>query len=436
MKKLLLILVLAFVSSNAMAECVDSSKKYKGSLSDKDFFEQNPDFRLPMAGDLYERYRCEDIGVTIHWKYPDLSLEEYEYDHKNLTHQMTYLLDYDEAQKIDGKQYKSVEKEYVFDCKNKQQRILSTTIFRNNMGKGDPTLINGIFDNWQTIFPGSIEEKLWESASGQDCVSGAARENMVVAMNVFNGNSYLWGRDGVPQDYQKALKSYRFAAERRDAYAQLRLGEMYYFGQGVQRDSKEAVKWFRKAAEQGRADAKFNLARMYHVGEVVIQDNKKAAGLYRFAAEQGHVKAQFNLGVIYEKGDGVSQDHKEALQWYRMASDQGFSSAQRKLGWIYETGQGVIQDYKEAMKWYRLAAEQGDAEAQNDLAKMYWGRAGDISQEDLILAHMWFNLAASAGSKEAKSSREFLSYEMTPAQIIEAQKKAKGCLKKKYKNCD
>lgn len=397
MKKLLLILVLAFVSNNAMAECVDSSKN-KGSLFDEDFLEKNPDFRIPMAGDLIERYRCENIGVTIHWKYPAPGINK-KYDHKNLTYKKTYLLDYDEAQKIDGKQYKSVEKEYVFDCKNKQQRILSTTIFRNNMGKGDPTLINGIFDNWQTISPGSIEEKLWESASGQDCVFGASLGDMEVAMNALDGNRHLWGKDGAPQDYQKALKSYRFAAERRDAYAQLRLGGMYYSGQGVQQDSKEAVKWFRKAAEQGRADA------------------------------------QFNLGTMYTKGEGVKQDYKEADKWFRLGAEQGNTAAQYSLGQMYRMGRGVIQDWEESAKWYRLAAEQGHAGAQHNLGVSYEMGQGVI--QDYVLAHMWYNLAASNGAGDiAIKNRDLVAKNMTPAQIAEAQKLARECVKKNYKNCD
>ena len=49
---------------------------------------------------------------------------------------------------------------------------------------------------------------------------------------------------------------------------------------------------------------------------------------------------------------------------------------------------------------------------------------------------MWFKLAASSGeSKQASKSRDFVAKKMTPAQIAEAQKRARECVRKKYKGC-
>jgi predicted PurR-regulated permease PerM len=44
-------------------------------------------------------------------------------------------------------------------------------------------------------------------------------------------------------------------AEQVDASAQRMLGYMYEYGKGVPQDYKKAVKWFRKAAEQGDMSA-------------------------------------------------------------------------------------------------------------------------------------------------------------------------------------
>ena len=65
--------------------------------------------------------------------------------------------------------------------------------------------------------------------------------------------------EGVPQDYQEALKWYRLAAEQGDANAQCSLGVMYYEGQGVQQDYKAAIKLWKLAAEQGHEEAQYNL---------------------------------------------------------------------------------------------------------------------------------------------------------------------------------
>ncbi|MCX6631984.1 MAG: tetratricopeptide repeat protein, partial [Candidatus Solibacter sp.] len=51
-------------------------------------------------------------------------------------------------------------------------------------------------------------------------------------------------------------------AEKGDAAAQDGLGHIYSQGQGVPQDFTKAVRWWRKAADQGHADAQFNLGVM------------------------------------------------------------------------------------------------------------------------------------------------------------------------------
>ena len=101
---------------------------------------------------------------------------------------------------------------------------------------------------------------------------------------------------------------------------------------------------------------------------------------------------------------------------------------------MHENGTGVVQDFKKSVGWYRMAAEQGYVKAQFNLALMYEG--GKWVKQDYILAHMWYNLAAKNGDKFGTLSRDIVANQMTPAQISEAQKLAKECEKKNYKNCD
>ena len=51
--------------------------------------------------------------------------------------------------------------------------------------------------------------------------------------------------------YEQAFPVCSKAAEQGDAAAQYNLGWMYRFGKGVQQNYSKAVKWYRKAAEQG-----------------------------------------------------------------------------------------------------------------------------------------------------------------------------------------
>lgn len=56
------------------------------------------------------------------------------------------------------------------------------------------------------------------------------------------------------------------------------------------------------------------------------------------------------------------------------------------------------------------------------------GQGGPI---DYVQAHMWFNLAAMKGSKEAKESRKELSSLMSPCEISTAQKAAREWMAEK-----
>ena len=151
-------------------------------------------------------------------------------------------------------------------------------------------------------------------------------------------------------------------------------------------------------------------------------------------AEQGDAGAQYNLGQLYYLGDGVTQNYKTALKWYRLSAEQGISAAQYQLGHMYYLGDGVTQNSKTAVKWYRLSAEQGLAVAQRQLGLMYGiGNGGVI--KDNIYAHMWINISALNGYKNADKLREYIAKKMTSADISTAQRLARECVEKKYKGC-
>ena len=128
-----------------------------------------------------------------------------------------------------------------------------------------------------------------------------------------------------------------------------------------------------------------------------------------------------------------SGDYATALRELTPLAEQGNAAAQYYLGNMYEYGDGVPQDYKTAVKWYRLAAEQGDAYAQSNLGWMY--AFGNGVLKDYVYAHMWENIAASNGNENEGKLRDFVEKKMTPTQIVDAQKLARECVRKKYKGC-
>ena len=55
--------------------------------------------------------------------------------------------------------------------------------------------------------------------------------------------------------------------------------------------------------------------------------------------------------------------------------------------------------------------------------------------QDMVHAHMWFNIAASRGHEDAKKNRDIVSKRMTKEQIAKAQELARECERKDYKGC-
>ena len=115
-------------------------------------------------------------------------------------------------------------------------------------------------------------------------------------------------------------------------------------------------------------------------------------------ADQGHAGAQYNLGLMYANGYGVPEDDAEAVRWYRLAADQRDAIAQHNLGWMYANGEGVLQDN--------------------------------------VTAHMWFNIAGANGAEDGRDNREIIERKMTPADISEAQKRARICMASNYTDCE
>ena len=132
------------------------------------------------------------------------------------------------------------------------------------------------------------------------------------------------------------------------------------------------------------------------------------------------VWADFQAGKdAYDRGD-----YATALNEWRPLAEQGDPSAQFRLGSLYENGDGVQRDFVKARQWYEKAAAQGEAKAQFYLGiQSAYGEGGTL---DLVQAYMWYSLAAGNGNAHAPGYRDDLVRQMTPAQLIEAQKRVRA----------
>lgn len=229
-------------------------------------------------------------------------------------------------------------------------------------------------------------------------------------------------------DYSAAYRAWLPLAQGGVAEAQFKLGMLFLFGEGVPGDNyevqrSEAFKWFRLAADQGNAVAQWEVGFLHENGWGVPKNDAEAAKWYKLAAQQGQRDAQHSLATLYREGRGVAKDPRQAARWYLGAALKGHVEAQFTIGLMHRNGEGVKRDDFAAKQWYRKAAEQGHEAAQNNLGVMYeYGQGGLL--QDFVLAHMWYNLAASRGSEKAAENRERLGRRLTASQLALAQQKA------------
>lgn len=81
------------------------------------------------------------------------------------------------------------------------------------------------------------------------------------------------------------------------------------------------------AADKGNAKAGYRLGQMYRKGSGVKKDAAMAAGWYRKAADLGVRQAQMKLGDLYFRGKGVAKDPVQAHMWVSIATAKKRSDA-------------------------------------------------------------------------------------------------------------
>jgi TPR repeat protein len=160
--------------------------------------------------------------------------------------------------------------------------------------------------------------------------------------------------------YKDAMDKFMIAAKNNNNKAMLAIAIMYINGDGVKKDQDEALKWFEKAANAKNSYAYIKLGNIYAAKE----DYKNAFKWFEKAANNGDIKAAYNLGYFYTGGLGVTRDLKKSLQWYEKAAIAGNIDAQLNLGFMYIAGHGTKVDYKKAAYWIKKAKDTGSQKAQ------------------------------------------------------------------------
>ena len=153
-------------------------------------------------------------------------------------------------------------------------------------------------------------------------------------------------------------------------------------------------------------------------------DDAEAVKLFNSLAEDGDARAQYWLGDMYEYGYGVKKDIPTAISWMEKAANQGLATAQARLGELYFVGEEAPQDFDAARRWLQKAADQNNAVAERRLGQMM--EQGFGGTKDLVQAYVLYQRAILDGDAYSETLRDDLVKRMTPAEVTEAQEKAKA----------
>lgn len=118
-------------------------------------------------------------------------------------------------------------------------------------------------------------------------------------------------------NYGSAFRQFKTDALRGNAFAQMKLGIMYRMGYGVPQDFQKAVKWWRAAAEGGNANAQCNLGFMYLYGVALEMDPVRAYAWFSIAAGQGHLDARAKRDIVA----AWRLNEEELLEAQRLSSE-------------------------------------------------------------------------------------------------------------------
>lgn len=143
------------------------------------------------------------------------------------------------------------------------------------------------------------------------------------------------------EDYQTALKVWHPLAEKGNALAQWRIGEIYDRGLSLkQQEPVEALKWYRKSSDQGDPIAPYLMGMLYEPRHRQTSWEKVTNWFHSL------------------QGLELEFDNREAVKWFSVAADRGDSQSASRMARMYEYGvEGLTQDYAEAYFW-ELVAEK------------------------------------------------------------------------------
>ena len=222
-------------------------------------------------------------------------------------------------------------------------------------------------------------------------------------------------------------------ANKGNAEAQFKVGEMYESGTGVKQDMAEATNWITKAADQDHETANFKLLYWDMEKNGITDANKAKFEDLQAKAKSGNGQAQYYVGKMYANGIGVKKNPDKAINWLNKAALVGVLQAEPEIVKIREDKQrqALAKRRAEEKKRAQLKAKQekerqAKLEEQRKLqakkqaeAKAKADAQAKKAQQDKAAAE-----ARAKANKEAAEKQRLLAQKEAEDREREAQKQA------------
>jgi len=211
-------------------------------------------------------------------------------------------------------------------------------------------------------------------------------------------------------------------AEKGNAEAEFKVGEMYETGFGVNKDMKQAESWIKKAAEKGHETANFKLLYWDLEKNGVTKSNKAGFESLQAKAKEGNPQAEYYVGKMYARGVGVKKDPDQAITWLNKAAFVGVLEAEREMVVVREDKQRLIQEQKRAEEKRR--AEQRAQQEREKQARLEEQRKLQQQKELEAKARAEERARKQSQSKAEAEARMKAEKEAAERQQMLARKKA------------
>ncbi len=166
-------------------------------------------------------------------------------------------------------------------------------------------------------------------------------------------------------DAALAAHYFRLAADKGNAAAAYKLGEIYENGQGIAKDPVQAFSWYMKAAAKNDKHGQLKVGWCYQKGIAVAADPAIAAIWYRVAAENDNIWGYHMLAFMLADGEGLKKDVGLARRYLEVSLPKTKDHwAKWKLAHLIE-----VEDPRRAKALLKEAAAAGNAQAAEDLKR-------------------------------------------------------------------